>query len=146
MKFCMTCRQEKEDREFSRKGGKLQSKCKSCHSAYHRDYYKKNKTRFIEKNRRNKNRQRKRLRAIVLEVKQRSCADCGGVFHPWVMEFDHREGSDKIAEVANLISKGCPDARLLEEIGKCDVVCANCHRMRTFNRFQKVSGVDLRKN
>jgi hypothetical protein len=131
---------EKEEETFSRKGGKLQSKCKSCHSAYHRAYYKKNKTRFIEKNRRNKNRQRKRLKAILLEAKQRSCADCGGEFHPWVMEFDHREGSVKITEVANLVSKGCTDTRLLEEISKCDVVCANCHRMRTFNRFQKASG------
>jgi len=138
MKVCSTCSLEKAAGEFSRKGGALQSKCKSCQSAYHRLYYQRNKSRFIAKNRRNKNRQRKRLRNILLEVKQRPCQDCGGIFHPWVMEFDHREGMKKEAAVANLVSKGCTDARLLEEIEKCDVVCANCHRMRTYRRmFEK---------
>ena len=41
----------------------------------------------------------------------------------------------KEAAVASLVSKGCSDARLLEEIEKCDVVCANCHRMRTYRRM-----------
>ena len=95
MKLCGVCRQEKDESEFYRKGDKLQSKCRSCQRAYHRLYYKKNKSKYIEKNRRNKNRQRKRLRAILLEIKRRPCADCGGTFHPWVMEFDHREGSVK---------------------------------------------------
>jgi len=139
MKLCVVCQRQKEEGEFNRKGDELQSKCKLCQSAYHRLYYSKNKSRFIEKNRRNKNRQRKRLRAILLDIKQHPGADCGGTFHPWVMEFDHREGSIKEAAVANLVSKGCTDARLLEEISKCEVVCANCHRMRTYNRFQKAS-------
>jgi hypothetical protein len=139
MKVCSSCSLEKAVDEFSRKGGILQSKCKSCQRAYHRLYYQRNKPRFIAKNRRNKNRQRKRLRTILSEVKQRPCQDCGGIFHPWVMELDHREGTKKEAAVANLGSKGCTDARLLEEIEKCDVVCANCHRMRTYRRmFEKV--------
>ena len=57
------------------------------------------------------------------------------------MELDHREGTIKEAAVANLVSKGCTDARLLEEIGKCDVVCANCHRMRTYFRLYEETGV-----
>jgi hypothetical protein len=128
---------EKETVEFYRKGGKLQSKCKSCQRAYHRLYYQRNKARYFAKNRRNKNRQRKRLRTILVEVKQQPCQDCGGSFHPWVMEFDHRDEKTKKAAVGNLVSKGCTDARLREEIDKCDLVCANCHRMRTYRRFQK---------
>jgi hypothetical protein len=139
MKACLTCGSLKEDSEFWRKGGKLQSKCRNCLRAYHRSYYKSHKSRFIEKNRRNKNRQRARLRAIMWAAKQRPCEDCGQEFHPWVMEFDHRDPETKQAAVANLVSKGCPDARLLEEISKCDVVCANCHRMRTYQRLQKAA-------
>lgn len=135
MKVCSTCRLEKALDEFNRKGSAVQSKCKSCQRAYHRNYYRENKSRFITKNRRNKNRQRKRLRTILLNVKRRPCQDCGGSFHPWVMELDHRDSTTKTAAVANLVSKGCTDARLLEEIGKCDVVCANCHRMRTYRRM-----------
>ena len=135
MKLCTSCDAKKDDGEFYRKGGKLQAKCKDCQRAYFRLYYTKNKAHFITKNRRNKNRQRQRLRAIVWEAKSRSCQDCGGTFHPWVMEFDHRDGTIKEAAVANLVSKGCPDTRLLAEIGKCDVVRANCHRLRTYRRL-----------
>ena len=140
MKLCGACREEKEDGEFYRKGGKLQSKCKECQRAYYRLYYVRNKPRFISKNRRNKNRQRARLRALAWEAKRRPCQDCDGTFHPWVMEFDHRDGTSKAAAVANLVSKGCPDARLLAEIEKCDVVCANCHRLRTYGRLKKNAG------
>ena len=140
MKVCSTCSQEKLIDEFGRKGRALQSKCKSCQRAYHRLYYRENKSRFIAKNRRNKARQRKRPRAILLNVKQRPCQDCGGSFHPWVMELDHRDGTTKTAVVANLVSRGCTDARLLEEIGKCDVVCASCHRMRTYRRMYEGAG------
>ena|ERR1041385_2202337 len=140
MKLCAACLEEKDEDELNHKGDKPQSKCRSCQRAYHRLYYRKNKSRFIEKNRRNKNRQRRRRRAILLENKRRQCADCGGTFHPWVMEFDQRESSIKEAVVANLVSKGCTDARVVEEMSKCDVVCANCRRMRTYSRLQKVSG------
>lgn len=139
MKVCTTCGEEKGRDEFYRKGGELQSKCKECQRAYYRLYYERNKARFVSKNRRNKNRQRARLRAIMWSVKQRPCQDCGGTFHPWVMEFDHRDGTVKASAVADLASKGCPDARLLEEISKCDVVCANCHRLRTYSRLKKNS-------
>ena len=135
LKLCSACLNEKAEDEFNRKGGALQSKCKSCQRAYHRLYYQRNRSRFIAKNRRNKSRQRKRLRTILLKIKQRPCQDCGGTFHPWVMELDHRDGTTKTAVVANLVSKGCTDARLLEEIEKCDEVCANCHRMRTYRRM-----------
>lgn len=134
-KLCSACSLEKALEEFNRKGVDLQSRCRPCQRAYHRLYYQRNKSRFIAKNRRNKNRQRKRLRAILWGVKQCPCQDCGDTFHPWVMELDHREGTKKEAAVANLASKGCTDARLLEEIDKCDVVCANCHRMRTYRRL-----------
>jgi hypothetical protein len=77
MKLCTSCGLEKDGDEFYRKGGKLQGKCKECQRAYHRLYYAKNKARFITKNRRNKNRQRKRLRVILWEAKRRPCQDCG---------------------------------------------------------------------
>ena len=57
------------------------------------------------------------------------------------MELDHRDDTIKEAAVADLVSKGCTDARLLEEIEKCDVVCANCHRMRTYQRLCEKASV-----
>ena len=61
------------------------------------------------------------------------CTDCGLFFPSYVMEFDHRESRNGNPTVAALISK-LGLARLKEEIEKCDLVCANCHRIRTFKR------------
>ena len=66
------------------------------------------------------------------------CADCGETF-PWhVMEFDHRRPELKVALVTRMAGRVSPQ-RLLEEVAKCDIVCVNCHRMRTFARRSKTS-------
>lgn len=66
---------------------------------------------------------------IIKQAKDVPCADCGKRYPHYVMDFDHvREG--KLANVSNL-AKGNVDT-LLAEIAKCDVVCANCHRERTY--------------
>ena len=63
------------------------------------------------------------------------CVDCGGFFHPAAMTFDHLPGTIKRAEVSNLLHSGYRQV-LLDEIAKCELVCANCHAVRTFNREQ----------
>jgi hypothetical protein len=54
-----------------------------------------------------------------------------------VMDFDHREGELKTDNVANLVASPHSMKKLLEEIAKCDLVCANCHRIRTHARRHK---------
>lgn len=57
------------------------------------------------------------------------CKDCGD--SRWqVLEFDHRNPKDKRKNIAALARNGSSLATLKKEIRKCDVVCANCHRMR----------------
>jgi hypothetical protein len=52
-----------------------------------------------------------------------------------VMDFDHREGEKKLSNVADLnFHRRTSLRKLLAEIAKCDVVCANCHRERTHQR------------
>lgn len=78
-------------------------------------------------------RRRERNRAFLSELRQQPCADCG-LADPVVMEFDHvPERGEKALNVSNLV--GAPKAKLLREIAKCDVVCANCHRRRTAARL-----------
>lgn len=101
-----------------------------------RRYYERNRDVYREKNRR----KREQLRLVVREVKSRPCADCGGVFPFYVMDFDHREGEEKTAQVAMLVN-ALSLKRLLKEIAKCDLVCANCHRVRTYEREQRFSGM-----
>jgi len=47
-----------------------------------------------------------------------------------VLEFDHVRGQ-KVKNVADLVKDGVRWSLIDEEIGKCDVRCANCHRRRT---------------
>jgi hypothetical protein len=60
------------------------------------------------------------------------CVDCGNS-DPVVLEFDHT-GTDKLANVSDMVKNGLSLKRIQEEIDKCDVVCANCHRIRTYSR------------
>jgi hypothetical protein len=61
------------------------------------------------------------------------CYDCGED-NPVVLEFDHRDPTQKLFSISEGI--GFAAARLMQEVEKCDVVCANCHRIRTAEYFQ----------
>lgn len=63
-------------------------------------------------------------------AKDRPCADCGVSYPPCVMDFDHVRG-DKKNNVATLVASHYGVATISAEIKKCEVVCANCHRLRT---------------
>jgi hypothetical protein len=72
---------------------------------------------------------RAKRRAFSDAMKDAPCMDCGGRFPPECMDWDHRSGEVKalslgVAKFGNLL-------RWLEETDKCDLVCANCHRIRT---------------
>lgn len=64
-------------------------------------------------------------------LKAAPCTDCGGTFPPECMDFDHVRGV-KVQGIAGMIDYG-PE-KLAEELAKCELVCANCHRTRTKNR------------
>lgn len=70
------------------------------------------------------------LRAFVVEMKDRPCQDCDKRFPPYVMDFHHRYGKE--GDIANCIRRGFSLERLTAEIAKCDILCANCHRIRTY--------------
>lgn len=76
--------------------------------------------------------------ALVLEAGSQ-CKDCGETYPPFMMDFDHRDPAEKNFA----ISKGPNGSivsleRMRAEAQKCDLVCANCHRMRTHR--QRCSG------
>lgn len=64
------------------------------------------------------------------------CVDCGYKEHPAALEFDHLEArnGDQTRTVARLMGKTLK--RIKQEIDLCELVCANCHRIRTHNRKQ----------
>ena len=71
-----------------------------------------------------------RTRYLIAYFLNHPCADCGEA-DPIVLEFDHLK--DKAFNIGASLS-GRSWASILDEIAKCDVVCANCHRRRTARR------------
>lgn len=94
--------------------------------AYRRKHYHNNKEQYYRRNKENK----ERLIELINKHKDRPCMDCGVSYPPYVMDLDHRDPSTKVDAVSSLKNRG--SRTLVEaEIAKCDVVCANCHRIRT---------------
>ena len=72
---------------------------------------------------------------VVRAAKDQPCLDCGERYPPYVMDLDHR--GDKKFNVSQGLRR--PLEEILAEIAKCDPVCANCHRERTWRRLQSTS-------
>jgi hypothetical protein len=99
-----------------------------------------NRTAIREADRAKSVRTRAERRAWLDALKvERGCSDCGYNTHPRALDWDHI-GSDKLGDVGRLAHSRIAMPRLLAEIAKCEVVCANCHRIRTWRREQTGTG------
>lgn len=74
--------------------------------------------------------------AILAELRAVPCADCRVRFEPCAMDFDHRDPTTKQYTVSRMVGRASTDA-ILVEVAKCDIVCANCHRARTWRRAER---------
>jgi hypothetical protein len=135
-KTCSECRQEKPTTEYHRNKSKrdgLQSMCKRCRKSYTKQHYEANKQSYVDRSKT----QTKRYKEWYLSLKSGPCADCGKNYHPCQLDFDHI-GSDKQFNIGDAIRKGFGKDRILAEIEKCELVCANCHRLRTYKRLNGI--------
>lgn len=77
-------------------------------------------------------RKRDELREFIRQYKEsHPCTDCGIQYPFYVMQFDHLR--DKTMHVGVMVNLGNLN-KIKDEIAKCEVVCANCHFERTFQR------------
>ena len=139
-KTCVKCRRERPLEEFSwrDKAHRLrQSDCKECMNARGRENYQRFAQRYKDVAKARNAEMRRRLNAL----KAHPCADCGGEFPPYAMDFDHVRGA-KTADVSEMFRRRYAWEKILEEVEKCDLVCATCHRLRTLKRRQKGGPVD----
>lgn len=96
---------------------------------YGRKHYRDNKQRYLDRNRIN----RAKLRRYVANIKESTpCNDCGKQYPHYVMDFDHLK--DKKGLIIDFIRRHNKKALELE-IAKCDIVCSNCHRVRSYKRL-----------
>jgi len=131
-KPCPKCLSTKSLQAFPRRGaGRSPSGyCLECQRVYSRAHYRRNKAKHNARRHANqvvyvaRNKQRMR---VFLE--DRSCIDCGNA-NPIVLEFDHVRGKKRY-EISIMLNAGFAWARILEEVAKCEIRCANCHRVKT---------------
>lgn len=106
--------------------------CKACRRLYDHARYERLQQRAIPYRPQRSERGRS---AWLRSLKEgRPCADCHRVFPHQVMQWDHRPGVDKVGDVSEAFW-GRSRGEVLAEIAKCDLVCANCHAIRTFTRM-----------
>jgi DNA-binding CsgD family transcriptional regulator len=112
--------------------------CSKGTISYHLGIGQKEKTR---------NRARKTINSIrkyIQEYKQSvCCADCKEDYPYWMLEFDHLSNKEFVISQFNNTTKNLE--RVKKEIEKCEVVCANCHKNRTYTRLITTgsSSIDL---
>lgn len=136
--YCKKCSTEKEETFFSLKNkrtGTRSTICKECHKSYVRGHYYANKEVYQSRAWAYKKVSLVEKRRYVIEyLKTHPCVDCGES-DIVVLEFDHRSQTEKYQSVAEMMKGSISLKRIISEIEKCDVRCANCHRRKTANQF-----------
>jgi hypothetical protein len=125
------------NKDASSKDG-FQSLCKECSNKFKRQHYKRNKKKYQQK----RDEKRKATRAHVNKLKEEhACKDCSFFYPYYIMQFDHIE--EKTQDISTMIRKNKNLDQILEEIKKCELVCANCHSIRGFQRgyAKKISAI-----
>ena len=136
MRVCHRCKKNKRLTSFywQNKNIRRHYTCKVCQHRLDRSWYERNKKlrRSYEKVRRAKLARGKEDRFLEY-LQGKSCADCGNSDQR-VLEFDHVR-SRKVCGVPRMIVQGYGWKNIAKEIAKCDLVCCNCHRIRTSKQF-----------
>ena len=134
-KLCNKCGLVKPLPAFRVRRGKPDQPCKKCALEYGRRHYRNNRQYYIDKADRRNAVVLVQVRRIVWEyLQEHPCVDCGNT-DPRVMEFDHVRGTKKY-NVSEMQNQRHTVKALMEEIAKCEVRCANCHRIKTFKQYQ----------
>jgi len=131
-KRCFKCNTEKPIECFSKNKGRSDGhsgQCKECHTIMRKEHYEKNKKQIFSQ----VNLQKKKYYEWFISLKDKPCVDCGVKFPHYVMDFDHVK--NKEFTLSNARQGRYSKEKILKEIDKCELVCSNCHRIRTHNRY-----------
>lgn len=115
--------------------------CSNCHrvrTETERHYGEQLRTGGSTKAARKSRKKADKVKRIIRELKQGPCKDCNESFPPCAMDFDHVDG--KSIQVSEMIRMKSSLDAIQREIAKCELVCSNCHRIRTKNRREITQG------
>ena len=131
LRRCVMCGIWKAMSEFHDSRTGQFSYCRECRRAYDRRYYRERGKAARQA--------RKRARTITERAWMAAlkeglpCTDCGRAFPPWVMHWDHLPGYEKLGCISAMVGSRSR-ATTIAELRKCELVCANCHVLRTISR------------
>lgn len=132
--ICTNCGIDKQPGKFDwrRRGAKRQSICKLCRRKFDKEYYlyrrdKAKSAEFYSASRKRIYRRNKKFLVNYIEERGGCCADCGES-DLVVFEWHHRNPEEKLANIGTLMFGSI--RRLKNELDKCDLLCANCHKRR----------------
>lgn len=152
MKKCSRCKKEKDNKLFGKRAKNrdgLSSICKDCKRVYDNNYhYNRTDSAKKRKGALQYNRLLKCRKYVYNYLSNKSCVDCGEK-RVAALDFDHL--SDKEFNVSDGVKCGYSLEKIKKEIEKCEVRCANCHRVKTsidfgwysFNNIDNTTGCDL---
>jgi hypothetical protein len=104
---------------------------KSLQSAAAKRHYKRNSDAMKKRAVAHTLRARERNRKFIENLKSTTpCKDCSISYPSFVMQFDHVRGI-KRGDISGMANAPASMTTLVDEISKCEVVCANCHAIRT---------------
>jgi hypothetical protein len=130
MKNCSRCEQDKEEKDFNRRGKKFSVWCRTCCSEYNRERYKNSNGKVRKKLKQQEAARKLEIeKKIVDHLKNNPCVKCQES-NILVLDFDHIRG-EKEFNIAKAIWDVYSWERIEKEIAKCQVLCANCHRIKT---------------
>jgi len=135
LRKCSQCGKVLPTSYFHKRSGTLyHSECKECKNLRYKEYHlrtwsdRKDKhycsSRFSYA---------KKLQKFTEFLSEQACVDCG-CNDPLYLEFDHKDQTSKEFTISEK-KKRLSINNLMKEIGKCDIVCVNCHKIRTYNTF-----------
>lgn len=110
--------------------GNRRSYCPDCQSEYCKAHYRRNKKKHNKRRYLNNIKYRNRNRKFINSLKKK-CFDCNRKYPSYVLDFDHRDPKLKSFMISHAVERAYSLEVIKSEIAKCDLVCANCHRIRT---------------
>ena len=135
-KTCTKCKKTKPEEEFfwKKKNVKRHTFCKECYKEVrkttYRKHYEKNRTRYLERAKENKNKHKETCYEKIVDYLLKNPCLCGES-DPIVLEFHHKDRKEKEDNISAMVSSGQKWDKIEKEINKCVVLCSNCHKRIT---------------
>jgi hypothetical protein len=130
--ICSKCHSDKDESEFNykdKKTGKRHSYCRSCQKIMKDEHYRNNKDYYYNRNKKRRDETREWFNEYKSNL---SCVECGEN-HPATLDFHHVDRTQKEYGIAYMVNGYASKEKIIEEIEKCVVLCANCHRKLHWN-------------